>query len=264
MDNVFLVKLFLSFVVGSLWVTMGTVVAERYGTKIGGLVAGLPSTIVLSLFFIALTQSVDVAAQATTIIPVVHGINCLFVVAYVCLLRINFWLALTGALALWFVSSYLFVLWGFDSFPLALLIYAVFLGISYFVLEKKLAVKSEGGRPMRYTLPILLFRSLLGGFIIVVAVVLAKTGGPLLGGMFSVFPTMFVGALLITYLSHGAAFSAGVMKASLIGAISVTVYAVAVRFTYVSLGLGAGTILSIVASSASSFLIHRYIFARTA
>lgn len=263
MDSVFLFKLLLSFVVGSLWVTMGTVLAERYGTKIGGLVAGLPSTILLSLFFIALTQSVDVAAQATTIIPVVHGINCLFVVAYVWLLRFNFWLALTGSLALWFVLSYLFVLWRFNSFPVALVIYVVLLVASYFVLERKLSVKSEGGRPMRYTLPIILFRSFLGGFIIVLAVVLAKTGGPLLGGMFSVFPTMFVGALLITYFSHGASFSAGVMKASIIGAMSVVVYAIAVRFTYVPLGLATGTALSLIVSFASSFLIHRYIFVRT-
>jgi hypothetical protein len=55
MDNIFLLKLALSFIVGSLWITMGTVLAERYGTKIGGLVAGLPSTILISFgssFFI--------------------------------------------------------------------------------------------------------------------------------------------------------------------------------------------------------------------
>jgi hypothetical protein len=263
MDPIFLLKLLLSFVVGSLWITMGTVLAERYGTKIGGLVAGLPSTILLSLFFIAFTQSVEVAAQATTIIPVVHGINCLFVVAYVGLLRINFWLALSGALVLWFVLSYLFVLWRFSSFPMALLIYALLLGSSYLVIEKKLSIRSESGKPMRYTLPIILFRGLFGGFIIVVAVVLAKVGGPLLGGMFSVFPTMFIGALLITYFSHGASFSAGVMKASILGAMSVVVYAIAVRYTYVPLGLPAGTCVSLAISLASSFFIHRYLFTRT-
>ncbi len=47
MDNIFILKLVLSFIVGSLWITMGTVLAEKYGTKIGGLIAGLPSTILI-------------------------------------------------------------------------------------------------------------------------------------------------------------------------------------------------------------------------
>ncbi|MDI9559183.1 MAG: DUF3147 family protein, partial [Pseudomonadota bacterium] len=55
MDNIFVLKLILSFIVGSLWITMVTILAEKYGTRIGGLMAGLPSTILISLFFIAWT-----------------------------------------------------------------------------------------------------------------------------------------------------------------------------------------------------------------
>ncbi|MCP4683701.1 MAG: DUF3147 family protein [Desulfobacterales bacterium] len=36
----------LSFVVGGLWVAGTTFIAEYFGTKIGGIIGGLPSTIV--------------------------------------------------------------------------------------------------------------------------------------------------------------------------------------------------------------------------
>lgn len=83
MDNIFVLKLILSFIVGSLWITMVTILAEKYGTRIGGLMAGLPSTIPISLFFIAWTQSERVAVDATTIVPIIGGINCIFIVAYI-------------------------------------------------------------------------------------------------------------------------------------------------------------------------------------
>jgi hypothetical protein len=57
MDASFWIKLFLGFIVGSIWVTLTTVSAERFGSKVGGLIGGLPSTVVIALLFIGLTQS---------------------------------------------------------------------------------------------------------------------------------------------------------------------------------------------------------------
>jgi hypothetical protein len=263
MDNIFLLKLALSFIVGSLWITMGTVLAERYGTKIGGLVAGLPSTILISLFFIAWTQSTGVAVEATTIVPIIGGINCLFIVTYIVLLKVNFWLALSGALLIWSFLSYGLVFITFNNFLFSLIAYIFLVLISYHLVEKKLKVKSEPRKQIRYTSSIMVFRGLFSGFIIMLAVVMTKTGGPLLGGMFAMFPAMFIGTLFITYFSHGASFSAAVMKASILGAISVVIYGIVVRYTYLPFGLWVGTIISIMISFGSSFFIHRFLTKKT-
>lgn len=258
MDNIFILKLILSFVVGSLWITMGTVLAEKYGTKIGGLIAGLPSTILISLFFIAWTQSTRVAVDATTIVPIIGGINCLFIVAYIFLLRINFWVALGVAFLVWALLSFGLVIIGFNSFAVSMISYVFLVFVTHNIVEKGLKVRSEAGRRMRYTPAIMVFRAVLSGLVIVFAVVITKIGGPLIGGMFVMFPAMFVGMIFMTYFSQGATFSAAVMKSSILGAISVVIYGIMARYTYIPLGFIGGTAASIVVSFASSYLIHGY------
>jgi hypothetical protein len=263
MDTIFILKLLLSFVVGSLWITIGTVLAEKYGTKIGGLVAGLPSTILISLFFIAWTQSTHVAVDTTTIVPIIGAVNCLFIIIYIALLRINFWIALGGAFIVWFLLSFGIVVSGFNSFLISLISYVCLVFVSHFVVEKGLKVKSESGKQIHYSSALIFFRALFSGLVIVLAVVVTKVGGPLLGGMFVMFPAMFVGMIFMTYYSRGAAFSAAVMKSSILGAISVVIYGIVVRYTYIPLGLIGGTASSILVSLASSYLIHGYIARRT-
>ena len=48
MTDTFILKLALSFLIGGLWITVASVAAERLGSKIGGVIAGLPSTAVVA------------------------------------------------------------------------------------------------------------------------------------------------------------------------------------------------------------------------
>src|SRR3990167_2894579 len=80
--DIFALKLILTFIVGGLWITLGTIIAEKYGTKIGGVIAGLPSTVAVTLFFIGWTQSAQFASQSTAIVPIVTGISGFFVAVY--------------------------------------------------------------------------------------------------------------------------------------------------------------------------------------
>ena len=61
MDNSFLIQLFLSFLVGSFWITTITIISEKMGSKIGGLIGGLPTTTLVALLFIGITQSPQAA-----------------------------------------------------------------------------------------------------------------------------------------------------------------------------------------------------------
>jgi hypothetical protein len=252
----------LSFLLGGIWVTAVTYLADKYGTKIGGIITGLPSTALLSLFFIGWTQSPNISVEATTIIPAIGAVNALFLVVYILLVRTNFWLALGSSFLVWSVLSLSLVLSNFNNFMLSIVFYVVVVSLSFFSIEKGIKIKSEQASKLKITLKTLIFRGLFSGTIIVLAVTMGKIGGPLLGGMFAMFPAMFTGTLLITYLTHGSLFSSAMMKVALLSASSVVLYAVLVRFTYVPFGLILGTSVSIIVSFSYAFIIHAVLVKR--
>jgi hypothetical protein len=259
--STFLFKLILTFIVGGTWITFATVLAEKYGTKPGGVIAGLPSTVAIALFFIGLTHTPIFASQATTLIPIVCGINGFFVVIYLLLFKRNFYLAIISGLIFWLIFSLLLIKINFNNFGHSLLGSIILALLAYYILEKKSKIKSEGKKKIKNTVPQLLFRATFGGFIIALAVFLAKVGGPLVGSAFSAFPALFLGTIVVTYFAHGESFSAAVMKVTVISAnINVSIYAAAVRYLYPLLGLIAGTAMAFFISLITGYLF--YLFAK--
>ena len=256
MNNIFILKLVLSFLIGGAWVTIATHLADKHGTKVGGIITGLPSTALIALFFIGWTQTPGVAVDATTIIPAIGAVNALFLVVYILLVRINFLLALGSSFLVWSGLSLFLVHVNFNNFFRATTIYVFVAFLSFFLIEKGIKVKSEPGSKLENTPLTLFFRGIFSGAIIVLAVFMGKIGGPLLGGIFAMFPAMFTGTLLITYFSHGSLFSSAMMKVALLSASSVVLYAILVRYTYIPLGLLLGTFVSILVSYFYAFIIH--------
>ncbi len=256
MDSLFLLKLVITFLVGSLWLTGATIFAERFGSKIGGVIAGMPSSIVIALFFIGWTQTPVAASQATVVVPLVMGIDGIFIIAYALIVRRSFPLALIAALLVWFCFSFALVLIHFNNFGLSLSGFLVLILFSYVVMEYVLHVKSLAGRKTSLSLSNILIRGLVSGLIITLAVAFAKLGGPLFGGVFASFPAVFLSTMILTYFAQDGAFSVSVMKTLMLsGTINTTVYASAVRFLYPLFGLIAGTICSFVLSLISMYIV---------
>src|SRR3989344_6263409 len=123
-------------------------------------------------------------------------------------------------------------------------------GVLMLCSGEKLMIKSFGAIATMYTLPTLLFRASLSGAIVTLAVLMAKIGGPLIGGMFAAFPAVFLSAAIITYWAHGKEFSGAVMKVLMIsGALNVMVYAVGIRYLVVPYGILYGTLFSYIISA---------------
>jgi hypothetical protein len=263
MDQIFLTKLIISFFVGGCWVVTATVLADKFGPKFGGLIAGLPSTVMFGLFFLAWTQTPAAAVQATTIIPMVGGINSLFLLVYVLLVKKNVWLGLLSSLVVWSVCSFLLVFFHFRDLAVALVSYLLLLSSTFYFMEYRLKIKTVTGKKVTYTPMVIILRALISGLIVAFTVWVGKIGGPILGGMFSAFPAMFMSTMLVTYFAHGAEFSAATVKSSMIGSASVIVYALAVRYTYLSLGIGQGTLIAIFVSFATGFVIYKTIIHHT-
>ena len=260
MDHTFLLKILLSFLLGGVWITFSTIIAERFGSKLGGVLAGLPSTVIISLFFIGWTQSPTIASKATTVVPIIMGIDALFVVVYALLRNRHFYVALGGALLFWAVASLILALVRFNSFLISLIGFVVFVALSFYILEKRNTFPSESKKHTKYTTPILLIRGILSGSIIAFAVLIAKIAGPLVGGMLSAFPAVMLSTMIITYFSHGTNFSIAVLKIITVsGPVNVLAYAVAVRYLYGSVGLLWGTMISFIVSLISSFLVYQFV-----
>ena len=262
MVNLFIMKLILSFFIGCIWVIAVTVIAEKYGSKIGGIIAGLPSTSLLTLFFIALTQGTEKASEAAIIIPFMVGATALFVLVYILLSKTNFYLGIISSILLWLIISTIIVVVKLQNLFYSFLGLVLFTSLSYFVLEKMLSISSHQKKEMHYTFFQLGFRGILTGIIIVLGVILSYSAGALYGGIIASFPVLLLSTMVITYREHGYAFSAAVMKVSMLSAaINMSLYALAVYYFYPAYGLIYGTLLclfsSLIVGISSYFIIHK-------
>jgi hypothetical protein len=263
MDASFWVKLGLSFMIGSLWVTLTTLSAERFGSKVGGLIGGLPSTVVVALLFIGITQSPEVAAQATTVMPLAQGLNGLFVLAFMILIPRSLKFALMGSLLVWFACAVLLYVWDLQSFLISLLGWLLLLIFCYLVLERWMKIPSINRQAFSYPPTQLIWRAIFGGAVISFAVFMGKLGGPLLGGIFGSFPAMFLSTLVITSNVGGSGYSRSVGKSLLIsGLINVPIYEIMIRLLYPSVGLGWGTLIALLCSLGTGYLTYQFMKTR--
>ena len=228
-----------------MWVTVVTIVAERTGSAIGGLVGGLPSISVFSFFFIGLNQSATLAAKATTDFPLILSFSCIFVLAYAIVSRRGFLIGLGSSFLIWLALVTVVVLFQFESFTLSLLGYFIISPITFLIFAKAVKSAPLAGVTSRYTVAQISLRAILAGSIVALSVLSSQIGGPVFGAIFSAFPAVFTSTLWITSRTRGVEFSRAICKPLMISAtITSGPYSVAVRYLYPSLGIGIGTIAS--------------------
>lgn len=239
---------------------MTTILAENLGSKLGGVVAGIPSTTVIALFFIGWTQGTIHASESVSIIPIILSINALLVVIYSFFLRYHFYIAYSLSILFWFVSSAILIFFNFNNLYISIASFLVILPMSYLILEYLLRIPSVSGKKYKFSYQDILIRGLIGGSTIAISVLFSEFGGPLLGGAFASFPAVFFATMAITYKLQGEKFSLGVMKSLMLsGLINVLVYSLTVRFFYISTGLLWGTIISFAISLLSAYFIYKFV-----
>jgi len=260
LDQTFLVKLALSFLVGSIWITSVTVIAERFGSKIGGFIGGLPSTIVVALLFIGLSQSPQDASRAAVMIPMIMGVNGLFILIYLARVHAGLIQALLTALIIWFVIIAGIVWSGVESALVSFLVWSISIGVAYYITEHVMHIAHKGGVRVPYTTRQIVTRGLVSGIIISLAVLVSRLTGPVIGGVASNFPVIFMSTLFITYRTGGVEFSRAVAKTLMLSAmINVGIYSFTVHYAYQHLSLATGTLLAVIVSSLSAMLAYRII-----
>ena len=255
-DYLFLFKVFLSFLIGGVFTAITLYAAERYGPRLGGVIAGLPSTTAVGLFFIGYTQTPEAASQAASLMPAAVGGSLLFVVVYVALCRkIGYKYSLLAASIVWFTISLPLAYYRFENIYIATLFFiSVWLITLRFMQGQVIDLKT----PIKigYTLRQKIARSSFSGAIVASAVVVSGIFSPLWGGALATFPAMFLGTFIILCRSYGREYSVAFAKNTPIGLFAVIPYLWGVHFLYPAYGLIAGTIISYILSFTSAYVVY--------
>jgi hypothetical protein len=265
MDGEFLIKLAASFVVGGVWIALVTVAAEKYGSRLGGLIGGLPSTAAVSLLFIGVTQSPGAGSEAAAVLPLAMVASGVFVIIYLASIRRGFALAYVASLGGWFATAFCVAAIGEIDYLVLLGIWLGATVLFYLVAEKWMRIPSTSRVKVIYSARMLALRACFSGAVVAFAVLMGKLGGPLYGGIFAAFPAVFTSTLYITYRTGGAGFSRAVAKSVMIsGMINVTVFSSLIKYLYPAVGLALGTIIALGFSLISGVLTHRLVTSRMA
>ena len=240
-DNIFLLQILGSFLIGGAFISGFISLGERLDAKKAGLFIGLPIVSAVGLFFIGLTQSPVAAAEAATIMPLTLGAGLLFLFLFLKMHpKIGTVKSIFAATVSFCVISAAFVYLGFNNIIINGAIYLAITAISYFYVKnfpEKQAEFHAGKREIAA-------RAVFAGLIIAAAVVAAKTFGNLWGGVLAAFPATYIATMFIAAEQHSIDFAKSIVKGAPIGTTGSMAYYLAVNALYPSYGIIVGTIIS--------------------
>lgn len=242
------------FLLSALVVILVTIIAERYGTKTGGIIGTLPSTIVIAFLFIALDKGVLFASESVAIVPAEMGINLIFLAVFALLASRQLLVALTASLFTWTALTLLLFFSNTTNIVVSLVLFVVFFMSTFIVLDKMKKIPSKHSIKVHYTPLKLLGRSIIAGTVIALAVTVSNVGSTL-SGIFSVFPAIFLSTMVITQREHGPEFAGAMAKGMIFGSPSVVSYAVSISFLYPLNGIVIGTIGAFLISLVISLIL---------
>jgi hypothetical protein len=211
----FAFKVLLSFLVGGTYVSGVIWLSEHLGSRVGGIVAGLPSTILVGLVFIDVTEGTEATRAATKIIPLIF--MAALVYGLVFLISSRKLKRASGGLIASLIAT---VAWLIVVLPLKTIFetktflticVAAAIGLVAFRFFFK---KFSSSLPQRIPLPrhIYALRFLIGGSIIAAAVIAARLAGPVWGGVVSSLPALLGTVLYFLNKTQGDKFIEGFIK----------------------------------------------------
>ena len=261
-----------SAVLAGIVATAVTVAIEKWGGLVGGLLGTVPSTIVPAGIGIYLAGSEDDFISSMMVVPLGMLLNALFLGAWLVLPR---WfsnashpLLLTsiGALAFWCVMG--MGVWFLLQNTVAgtLLteqeLAAVGLVLLFFIavwFNRRPQPTPKGTNAVSKT--VLFARGSMAAAAIGVAVWMAGLGLPLLAGLASVFPAIFLTSMVALWLAQGPTVPQGAAGPMMLGGASVAVYANIAIWSLSAYGAVVGSLIawvgSVVGWSLPAFMVLR-------
>lgn len=230
-----------------------TVAIERFGGRLGGILASMPTTIVPASIGIASASTTPSGYRdAMLAVPAGMLLNGFFLWLWRALpgrlpvRRLELRLALMVLLSLsaWFVGAVVVVqggaAWRAAGLPIATLgLCTTALVIAAGVAACLRPLPAPRGT-RRVGVATLIGRGLLAAAAIGLSVAVAATGQDLLAGIASVFPAIFMTTMVSLWVAQGEAVPVGAVGPMMLGSASVSVYALLASVLLPTLGAGPG------------------------
>ncbi len=258
--KIFLLQVLLSFVVAGLYIGTMTWVAERFGSRLGGFLIAIPSTMLIGLSFIAITQGHAALVESIKIVPATLGTCTIFLMGFVLLYRHGLWLAYLGTVTIWFMLNLPLVIFELSSIGTAILLGSLYIVISTAFFHKQPHTTLPA---MRLPRKAFIFRVIFAGSLVAITVLAAKLLGPTWGGLFASFPVVFSVSLLIFAPKHGIGFTTSVAKSMTAGVISNIVFVCGIFWLVPHLGAAYGIIAAYSICLVFALILYRFILRET-
>jgi len=244
MDSLFISRVLLSFFIAGGWIALATLLAERLGSKLGGLITNLPSNILISLIFIALTQGTPFVKEAVPGIPIGMLIDTLFLLTFIILLKYSLWISIVGSLFSWFIMAVIAVKVNYHQLYPNIAIYLIVTILSFMFLEKVIKISSLPQSAKKYSGVQILMRAFFAGGVVATVVLISKFFPPFVVGIFSAFPAVLLSTMVILALNQSREFARATGKILILSSTNIVVYGLAVYWSYPRYGIILGTFIS--------------------
>lgn len=248
MENYFLWKVLVSFVVAGVWIGGATLIAERLGSRKGGLLSNLPSTVLIALVFVALVKDPDFAARATEAVPMGMLIDTLFLLVLILVLKSGLVRSVFISLFSWFVMAFLVQRLHISGIIINIMLYFLVAVSSFLLLELWFDIPPRETSIKNFTLNAILLRALFAGSVVAGTIVVSRFAGSYWVGLFSTFPAVMLSTMVILAITQGPDFARATGKIMILSSTNIIVYALGVSITYPSLGVLWGTVLAFLGS----------------
>jgi hypothetical protein len=251
------VHILLSALAAGVVAILATVAIEKLGGRRGGVVGTLPTTIVPAAigFWWASSSTADFR-DALYVVPAGMLVNALFLWSWRVLpprlpdgsVRSRLLVMVAASMSAWALMAFL-LLRATEAYRGAGLPMAVW-GWGFFLTAVGLATIAclrNGPAPAgtrRVGPAALLGRGMLAASAIGLAVALATLSGPVIGGIVSIFPAIFLTAMIALWLAQGEAVPAGAVGPMMLGSTSVSAFALLAATLMPVAGPAAGAALA--------------------
>jgi len=252
------IRIALSFTIAGIWIAAATFLGERLGSRKAGLIANMPSNILISLIFMALTRGPEYAAATTAGVPMGMMIDTVFLAVFIFALPAGLWKALAAALSAWaLVAVFVLAVLPPLAFGAALFVYAVVAATLFLLVHRKLGVKKTVKKPVKFSWKVAAVRAFFAGSVVAAAVAIAQVAPPYMTGVLATFPAVLISTMVILTKSQGRDFAQATGKMLILSSCNIIVYTSCVGALFPILGPWLGTLISFAAALCFIILLNR-------
>ena len=234
-----------------------TIITERVSPKLAGILAGIPTGSVITLFFIGLDNGTAFASKSATYnmmgLVAMQSILFFYYISSLRFKKHGLLFAAICSVAGYFLVAYALRLFAFDLWMAILL---PLISIPVFTYLFKQIDNTRIENPAHVTPTVLAVRAVAAAVIILAVIEAASLVGPEWAGLFTAFPTTTFPLIRIIHYTYGAKHVHTIIKNFPVGLVSLLAYSLTVSFAYPALGIYYGTVVALAVAVTVCALLY--------